>query len=51
MVKNLIKAYDSIIDSIIFARRIQDRKKHWIKLGITDFKNINNLVERGINCY
>lgn len=41
------KVYDSIIDSIIFARRIQDRKKHWIKLGITDFKNINNLVEAG----
>lgn len=41
------KVYDSIIDSIIFARRIQDRKKHWIKLGITDFKNINNLVEEG----
>ncbi len=41
------KVYDSIIDSIIFARRIQDRKKHLIKLGITDFKNINNLVEAG----
>lgn len=41
------KAYDAIVDCIILARQIQDRKKHWIKLGITDFKNINHLVASG----
>lgn len=41
------KAYDAIIDCIILARRIQDRKKHWIRLGITDFKCINKLVASG----
>lgn len=41
------KAYDAIVDCIILVRRIQDRKKHWIKLGITDFRNINQIVELG----
>ena len=41
------KAYDAIVDCIIFARRIQDRKKHWTRLGITEFKNINRLVAAG----
>ncbi len=39
--------YNVIIDAITLARRIQDRKKHWIKLGITDFENINTLVASG----
>lgn len=41
------KTYDAIVDCIILARKIQDRKKHWIRLGITDFKNINQLVASG----
>ena len=41
------KAYDAIVDCIILARRIQDRKKHWTRLGITEFKNINRLVAAG----
>lgn len=41
------KIYDSIVDCIILARRIQDRKKHWTRLGINDFKNINQLVSSG----
>lgn len=42
------KIYDTIIDCIILARRIQDRKKHWIRLGIDDFKNINQVVSSGV---
>ena len=36
--------YGAILDCITLARRIQDRKKHWVGLGITDFKMINELV-------
>lgn len=42
------KTYDAIVDCIILARKIQDRKKHWIRLGIKDFKNINQLVASGV---
>lgn len=39
--------YATIIDCIILARRIQDRKKHWLRLGITEFKTINSAVRSG----
>ena len=34
------KTYDTIVDCIVFVRRLQDRKKHWKKLGIQGFAGI-----------
>lgn len=41
------RTYGAIVDCILLVRKIQDRKKHWVKLGITDFKNINNEIVGG----
>lgn len=32
--------YDTIIDCILFVKKVQDRKKHWQKLGIPGFVGI-----------
>ncbi len=43
------KAYDTIIDCIALAHRIEVRKKHWAKLGIDDFKDIEHMVATSSN--
>lgn len=43
------KAYDTIIDCIALAHRIEVRKKHWAKLGIDDFKDIERMVATNSN--
>ena len=43
------KAYDKIIDCIALAHRIEVRKKHWAKLGIDDFKDIEHMVATSSN--
>lgn len=43
------KAYDTIIDCIALAHRIEVRKKHWAKLGIDDFKDIERMVATSSN--
>lgn len=34
------KTYDTIVDCMVFVRRLQDRKKHWKKLGVQGFKGV-----------
>lgn len=45
--KKFQKTYDTIVDCILLVRKIQDRKKHWMKLGITEFKTINRELVKG----
>ncbi len=46
--EKFMKAYDAIVDCINLARRIHDRKKHWIRLGITGFMDFSQLASSGV---
>lgn len=39
--------YGTIVECVTLAKRIQDRKKHWYRLGITEFKSIQTAVASG----